>query len=423
MRDRLRKVWGWVKNKWRTEFTFKPLVFTAVALILSMGVMILIWKVGAPGKEVSTMVDEITKLERDPILGTRLTLTVGALGALSLAIVGLWNFFVNHRRARTAEKQQTQELFVDSIRNLGNENEIIRIGAIHGLGQLAKDLTEIWSEKVAEILCDFIRSITLDHNYENDYPSKSPVEINVALKILTQDHDNPFDSAKIDLDFANLKRTGLELANLHKASLREVNFTEAYLWGANLSEAHMYRTSLVRAYLLGVDLSEANLKEAILIGAYLIGANLRGAFLGTADLTGANLQGADLRDANLADADLSEVNLKDVQLTGANLGGVCLNEAARLTRDKNKWPDFMGCEFDSKLGNPTSFKGIYWGVLTEGLENAIKKDQATLRRDNENRYLAENAVTRELTQGEKEYLVGKDNVDKCEWGEVGVLEG
>ena len=130
MLKKLSQAWGWVKNKWQTEFTFKPLVFTVAAFVLFVVVMIIIWKVGTP----TMMVDAITNLNSDPILSTRLTLTVGAVGALSLAIVGLWNFFVNHRRANTAEKQQSQELFVGSIRNLGDESEIIKIGAIPRTG-------------------------------------------------------------------------------------------------------------------------------------------------------------------------------------------------------------------------------------------------------------------------------------------------
>ena len=191
---KLSQVWGWVKNKWRTEFTFKPLVFTAVALIMSVGVMIFIWKVGAPTMMVDTITDttSTTSLNNDPILSTRLTLTVGAVGALSLAIVGLWNFFVNHRRANTAEKEQAQELFVGSIRNLGDGNEIIRIGAIHGLGQLAKDLPEVWSDKVAEILCAHVRTTTTKDDYDNENETKPSNEIAVILKVLTRDENNPF---------------------------------------------------------------------------------------------------------------------------------------------------------------------------------------------------------------------------------------
>ena len=263
----------------------------------------------------------------------------------------------------------------------------------------------------------------MDHNYENAYPSRPSVEINAALKVLAKGEDNPFDSAKIDLMKANLTGAGLEGANLYRARLREVDFTEAHMSGANLSETYLYKANLFKANLNRVDLSGANLQETTLMRAQLIKANLRGTFLHIADLTGANLYGANLRKADLTEVSFSGVNLIETQLIGANLGGAALYDAVRLTRDKNKWANFAGCEFNSKFGNQTSFKDMYWGVLTQGLEDAIEKDRATFKRDNENRYLAENAVRRELTQGEKEYLVGKDNVDKCEWGTIRVLEG
>ena len=75
------------------------------------------------------------------IFGTRLTLTVGAIGATSLSIVGILNLFANYRRASASEKRQSQELFVNSIQNLGSEEEIIRIGGYSRAGTTCEGLT------------------------------------------------------------------------------------------------------------------------------------------------------------------------------------------------------------------------------------------------------------------------------------------
>ena len=121
---------------------------------------------------------------------------MGAIGAAVLSTVGVWNLIVNHRRANAAEKQQAQELFVNSIRNLGDEEEIIRIGAIHGLRQLAKDSPENWRDKVAEILCARFRTIT-SADYFKKYGIKSFDESQVILEKLVQIEDNPFKSSRL----------------------------------------------------------------------------------------------------------------------------------------------------------------------------------------------------------------------------------
>ena len=115
---------------------------------------------------------------------------IGAVGAFSVAIVGIVNISVNHRRANTAEKQQAQELFVSSIKNLGSREEIIRIGAIHGLERLAKDSPQKWGDKVAETLFKYIISTTSRPSYKIIYESKPAAEITTALEILTGWNEN-----------------------------------------------------------------------------------------------------------------------------------------------------------------------------------------------------------------------------------------
>ena len=63
------------------------------------------------------------------------------------------------------------------------------------------------------------------------------------------------------------------------------------------------------------------------------------------------------------------------------------------------------------------------GKFTKGLYKAMVKDEGTGKLGkNEQLYREKHSVTREPTQKEKEQLVGKNNVDKCEWGTIRVLE-
>ena len=50
------------------------------------------------------------------------------------------------------------------------------------------------------------------------------------------------------------------------------------------------------------------------------------------------------------------------------------------------------------------------------------KDQNTGKTENEDQYREKYSVNRKPTQKEKEQLVGKDNVDKCIWDDIIVLD-
>ena len=465
--------------------------------------MVIIWVIwGTPVPE---------EKESFSIFETRLTLTTGAIGAAVLSTVGIWNLIVNYRRSRTAEKQQTQELFVNSIRNLGDEKEIIRIGAIQGLGQLAKDSSEAWSDRVSEILCAHIRNTTSKSDYQTQYSSEPSVEITTLMEVLTG-VNSKFDTSKFDLTNTylvgltlyspNLSRTKLSESNLTKIRLEGADLTGTRLAGADLTSAWLNGANLTGAMLNRAKLTGASLKRANLTEAWLLEANLTNATFRYADMTGAllgetalyhrfreaknqidpqlyqsniddtwdvptdfkeaqaemvrqifvpvftnpdelteedlkltlreaaDLTGADLSGANLKRAELTKVILDGTKLIFAELeGSYSLSEIEYSSNDKyTLWKD--------RVGTPTDLSGCIFrggkekidlsyvscGKFTRGLYKAMVKDEGTGKRENEQHYRDKHSVTREPTQKEKEQLVGKNNVDKCEWGTIRVLE-
>ena len=348
-------------------------VSISVAIAIFLTTMVIIWIIwGTPVPEEKNTLS---------IFETRLTLTTGAIGAAVLSTVGIWNLIVNYRRVNAAEKQlkqqresdkrrDEQQLYATNVQHLGHESESVRLGAIYGLERLAKeskDWGEPWAPKIAEILCAHIRITTTTNEYPGNNKDRPSNEIDAVLRVLTQGEDNPFDSSQFDLGEANLKGADLVRANLKEANLATTNLREADLTGANL----------------------------------------KGAELGEADLTDAYLTRANLKEASLISTDLVRTNL-----TEANLHGV-----SRLANAGERWADFIGCTFSS-----TDLSGIYWGVINEGVEDAVEKYWGTDKKYDEKDYLEVNAVRREPTQIDKEQLVGRENVDKCIWGDIFVLE-
>ena len=406
----------------------------------------------------------------DDISG-KLTLTVGIFGGLLFVL----NFVINHRRTVALEEQleiqrnqleyqresdknrQHQELYVSSIRNLGDPS------SVYGLERLAKE-SEIWAPRIATIFCKYIRSKTteVDYQKEEKHRDEPSFEVLTMVEVLTVP-GNPFDSAQFDLSGANLgginlsgvdlKGTNLTKANLRGADLRKTNLngtnlSKTNLSGANLSGNDLRRvdfkndTDLSRANLRGVDLSGAVLSgtdtnnpgniEAYIGGVRVSRVNLSQADLGGANLSetdmiqvnlsGANLSGANLKGANLSGANLSQTDLCDTNLTETNITEADLRRSIRLTEDRRKWGSFSECKMD--LGYPAAkLQDIYWGIYTRDLAEIELRDLGTGSRENQNQHLTENVIRREPTQEEKEYLVGKDNVNRCEWGDILVLEG
>jgi len=121
------------------------------------------------------------------------------------------------------------------------------------------------------------------------------------------------------------REINLTEARLYGAKLGLVNLIRAKLGGANLSDADLSKSILVDAKLGRADLSGADLSEANLGGADLRGANLNGANLNSANLGGTDLVGADLNGANLRLTYLGWANL-----TGAALNGTDLQDAILL---------------------------------------------------------------------------------------------
>ena len=368
-------------------------VSISVAIAIFLTTMVIIWIIwGIPAPE---------EQEALSIFETRLTLTMGAIGAAVLSTVGIWNLIVNHRRTVALEGQletqraqlkykrghdkdrQHQELYVASIRDLSD------VGSIYGLEQLAKE-SEIWAPKIATIFCKYIRSTTSKADYRKKYKNIPAVEVSTMMEVLTVPNNNLFDSTKFDLTGSSLNGIELNKANLQGAVLVGVSFLKTKLNAANLNRANLKNTELSQAQLVG------------------------------ADLTGADLTGADLIDANLTGANLTASKLDRVNLMGAYLIATKLNLAGMREvnlLDKNRRADLALCEFAS------THIDICWGVLTDGMIEAMQKDQGTGKRENQDQYLSKNATRRELTDEEREYLVGKDNVKKCNWGYAWVLKG
>ena len=300
------------------------------------------------------------------------------------------------------KKQQAHELLVSSIQNLGNvDSATIRIGAVYGLERLTKDSPEVWKDKVAKILCAHIRDTTRDPNYQKENRDEPSVEILTIMEALST-QDSPFVSVELDLKGAYLAGLNIINANLANSKLDRANLRGAVLNDANLAWANLRGANISHATLIDTDLTSANLSMANLKGADLVRAVLSETMLRCARLTGANLIGASLHGAELEGSFSSQIT--DELITEE----LSPKEIFKL-REYQK-ADLTGCLF--VIGTPTDLTDIYCGALTRNLYSPGL--QAMMGQFDDYRH--------KPTQADKEQLVGKNNVDKCIWGDIITLE-
>lgn len=185
-----------------------------------------------------------------------------ALGAGLLATAAL--AFTARNVARSRQRRMTGRC-AKAVAQLGSEELDVRIGGIHALERVARDIPAVHTG-VTETLAAFIR----EHSHPQ-WPPPDPAG-QVGERPLRPDVQ------------AAMTAIGRRRA---ERDARPIDLTHADLTGADLT------------------------------GADLAGADLGGARLTGADLTAARLTGANLADTDLTGADLTRTDLTRTELTGA----------------------------------------------------------------------------------------------------------
>ena len=309
---------------------------------------------------------------------------------LSTTLVGISIYFLRtnisaiKNQNENAIRSERNERFKNAIDQLGSEKNVTVLGGIYTLHRIAKE-DESYRENVFNILCSFVRDVTITGEYQAKYTEKPSEPIQTILNILCKNKDD-FNIYKTPTKKRNIiTRTSLykfyeslrtlknkflldfSSAYLVGANLENANLSEATLTGTNLSKANLTKADLIKADLLKANLADASLKDAYLIYTNLLNANLIGAGLWSANLTGAilldaNLTGgylwnANLRDAHLVNADLRGADLTLTNLAGTKLGGAYLEGVTSLT-DLINFHKLFEKHIIASIGKLTDLSGI-----------------------------------------------------------------
>ncbi|AEY94193.1 pentapeptide repeat-containing protein (plasmid) [Streptomyces hygroscopicus subsp. jinggangensis 5008] len=355
------------------------LVIAALGLVIGYGV--LLWK--GPWLFDGSHVRKRDLQPADGVVITGFRTMVVAVGAGTIAAIGLWYTHKSHRQTEelfrhTRRKDQDQAdltregqvtgRYVEAIKLLASDKLHERLGGIYALERVMAD-SDRDHRTIVEVLSAFVRTKLQEETVKDSADGEAaevgkrrtkrrsagtPLrtlneDVKAALTVLSRrdpaprravpaelfgihlaDHDLVGLSwESVNLERANLQGAKLKKANLDGATLDHANLdcatlTGVSMRGASLDGALMASADLVRADLSDACLSNARMSHAIMnnvmaSGARLIRAGLDHASLNDANLNGAELTRARLGRARLRNADLRRADLEHAELKQANL--------------------------------------------------------------------------------------------------------
>ncbi len=255
-------------------------------------------------------------------LENQLRRTVAQILGGILIVAGL---VFSGRQYQLQEVGQVTDRFLRATNQLGDKDEMVRIGALFALQRLARD-SYADSDAIARVIAAFVRKKIADTGAQD--PVAVSLIVNVEeLKGLRE--PEPAPSLEIRTALVELGRLlrdrGLKIA-LVRAPLRA-----AHLEAAGLSEAQLMGSDLVMAHLEGAILKWAKLNGAHLELAHLEGTKLQGACLADAFLTGAFVN---------KDTDLSRAILVGAKFDANFLEQLDEEHSKNIIRDwPNPFPD------------------------------------------------------------------------------------
>ena len=268
---------------------------------------------------------ELAELEN----GARGTLVqlIGGV-ALILTFVATWAQIADSRRASEetlalTAAEQRNERFTRAMDQLASARMEIRVGAIAGLGAIARE-SAVHREPVAQVLVAYLRNHPQRPTRVPAPGALPPPDCTRRRSTFTMASPDTQAAVSVVVAQADLGRRPYNLSRL--------DFGGLDAGAADFGEANLQNAVLAFATLNGARFANASLTFAGLEHSCLRDSSFRGAAAPGARFDAADLSGADLSQADLREADLRHVRLDGASLDGTNLRGADLTAASVTAR-------------------------------------------------------------------------------------------
>ena len=148
---------------------------------------------------------------------------------------------------------------------LGNNVLSVRLGGIYALERLAAEHPEQYHVQIMKLLCAFVRYPTEDEDYQNKLAERnadfrtaySPREdVRAAMDFI-----GSRDETRVEIEESQDFRLNLMGADLSHTQIGDANLSGAMLHFANLSDTNIFSVDLSHAYLTGTVMKKATLSN------------------------------------------------------------------------------------------------------------------------------------------------------------------
>ncbi len=206
-----------------------------------------------------------------------------------------WRNRTADRQLKTAQKQLEnaqlslqEERYKKGVELLGHESQVIRIGGLYALHQLAEDFPKTWALPVMELMCIFVRTPPRDEEKAEEIPDKDKAE-ETGKKQFRRDVEEAVQLlgrrglARREEEKRKQKKPRAQEEVMVKSPGRgQLDFRGAYLAGDNWVGVDLGGASFEKATLEGAAFPEATLTAANFEEATITGVNFYQAMLGEA---------------------------------------------------------------------------------------------------------------------------------------------
>ncbi len=200
-------------------------------------------------------------------------LMMGGLLALPLAI---WRGWVAERQVKATQKSVdaaqeaiANQRFQAAAEMLGHHSNAVRLGAIHTLGALAREVPERYYVDTVTLLAAFIRNppdskLVTAVTFDGGFGTKLREDEAAALKLIGSRTDAELAleaRREFQIDLSDRFFEGWDLREMN---LERVLFHDAFFRRANLGDANLSYADLSRCFFGGASFRGANIRQSVL---------------------------------------------------------------------------------------------------------------------------------------------------------------
>lgn len=309
------------KYVWRNIVFFLCLIFILSILIISIIWIVEIGEFLNPGEPNSNA--EVIKLALSIIGGVGVLL--GLYIAHKRAVITEKTVANQSKQLVHAQKSQIDERFHKAIEHLGSDKDVVIMGGVAVLHQIAIDNSKNYAEVVFNILTSYIRTSTNVFKVETKEVKHTVIQMIVDYLFKNVHSKNyPYSNLK-----ANLQSTNLSTINLNDSVIIDANLFNSFLpslknvyfKGSNVSSCDFLHATIENCIFDETDLSSSNFYVSSIISTKVSFKELINLLFIESELKDVAVKKSEVFKLEAYNCKIDNLKLEDTVLLDANLTG------------------------------------------------------------------------------------------------------